>query len=156
MKIKTQDFELRKGEMLALLSQNYIRRKWWILLLLAAILPWAWQMMGRPPLELLIAAVVIFVVWIPAELAKHVFLPKNKRLYLKRRHEFDDDWIFTYVSDDSIGKMKWSGVASASKLGKHFLIYISKKQFIVIPFRAFESNDDLSDFGEFLSARKLL
>jgi len=156
LKLATEEFELTKKEMLSLLSLNYLKRKWWILLLLAAVLPWAWQMMGRPPMELMLVAVAVFLVWVPAELARHVFLPKNKRLYLTRRHEFDDEWIFTFVSDDSIGKMKWSGVAAVSRLGRHFLIYISKRQFIVVPFRAFKTGEDLRDFSEFLAARKLL
>lgn len=155
MRIETAEFGLTKREMLSLLFAGYLRRKWWILLLLAAVLPWAWQMMGRPRLELVLVAVAVFLVWIPAEMAKHVFLPKNKRLYLRRRHEFDDERILTRVSDGSIGRMNWPDVTTVSRTRKHFLVYISKKQFIVIPFRAFKTEADLRAFGEFLAARKL-
>jgi len=155
MKIETAEFGLTKKEMLQLLAANYLKRKWWILLLLAAVLPWAWQMMGRPSLELALVAVAVFLVWVPAELLRHVFLPRNKRLYLKRRHEFDDEWIFTRACDDSIGKAKWSSVTAVSRTGNHFLIYVSKKQFLVVPRSAFRTDGDLRDFEEFLARRRM-
>jgi hypothetical protein len=81
--------------------------------------------------------------------------PENKIIYEKRRFVFSEDFIKGYLDDGSYSEMRYSHVTRVVKSAKHYELKLSRIQSIFIPFRAFQSQEDMDAFDTLLRSKML-
>jgi hypothetical protein len=154
-RIQTQQYAMTPREYWRVLVENYIRRRWYVFLLLggAALLlamsasPWA-------------AGVIVLIVAYPLILVGYAWgqakSPQNKIYYLPRVVELDSDYLSCYAADGGMERLRVDHFVSGRKTGAGFVLYLSSTLFLFIPFRAFKSKQDRNTFETVLHQKGVL
>ena len=140
MIVKTKKYQLPTGTYMKIGMLNILKEQWWVILIAGAIasmtfvIPSHWWWIGA-----LIALVLYGLFWL-IQFAGVTQLEQNKILFERMNYEINSQQILIKLNPKQGMPMKWESIKSA-KLGKdHFLLVISKAQFIHLPFKIFNSN----------------
>jgi hypothetical protein len=100
-------------------------------------------------------AIILYLLFWAIQFTGVTQLEQNKVLFQKLLYEIDGRQILMKMNSKEGMQMKWEMIKKAYKEKDHFLLVISKAQFIHLPFSIFNSENDLK-FTESLLRRKNL
>lgn len=155
MIVKTKKYQFPKKTYVKIALLNMLKQQWWYIgapLLVGAIafiLPdYKWWFIS---LAILIA--VGYVLFWAIQFAGVTQLEQNKIMFDKLSYEIDSRQVLIKLNVKQGSPLQWNMIKSASKRKDHFLLVVSKAQFIYLPFKIFNSENDIK-FIETILRRK--
>ncbi|MGD9327555.1 MAG: YcxB family protein [Cyclobacteriaceae bacterium] len=153
MIVKTKKYQLGTRKYIKLGMLNILRSQWWVILIALAIaamtfiIPSNWWWIGS-----LIAFVLYGLFWL-IQFAGVPQLEQNKILFERLSYEITSQQILIKLNPKQGMPMKWENIKKAF-IGKDFyLLILSKAQFIYLPFRIFNTENERK-FMETILRRK--
>jgi len=153
MIVKTKKYQLSTGKYIKLGLINILRSQWWVILIALAIasmtfvIPSNWWWIGA-----LIALVLYGLFWL-IQFAGITQLEQNKILFERLNYEISSQQILIKLNPKQGMPMKWENIKKAYAGKDFFLLVISKAQFIYLPHRIFNSENERK-FMETILRRK--
>jgi len=153
MIVKTKKYQLATGKYIKLGLINILRSQWWVILIALAIasmtfvIPSNWWWIGA-----LIALVLYGLFWL-IQFAGITQLEQNKILFERLNYEISSQQILIKLNPKQGMPMKWENIKKAYSGKDFFLLVISKAQFIYLPHRIFNSENERK-FMETILRRK--
>lgn len=153
MIVKTKKYQLSTGKYIKLGLINILRSQWWVILIALAIasmtfvIPSNWWWIGA------IIALVLYVLFWLIQFAGITQLEQNKILFERLNYEISSQQILIKLNPKQGMPMKWENIKKAYAGKDFFLLVISKAQFIYLPHRIFNSENERK-FMETILRRK--
>jgi len=153
MIVKTKKYQLTTRKYIKFGLLNILRQQWWVILIAAAIgamtfiIPSNWWWIGA-----LIALVLYGLFWL-IQFAGITQLEQNKILFERLSYEISSQQILIKLNPKQGMPMKWENIKKAYVGKDFFLLIVSKAQFIYLPYRIFNSENE-KRFMETILRRK--
>ncbi len=153
MIVKTRKNKLRTGTYIKLGLKNILKEQWWVLLILLAIFsgafifPSNWWFIGGT-----IAYILYLLFWV-IQFAGITQMDQSKILFEKLSYEIDSRQVLIKFSSKQGMPIKWNQIKRALKGKDYYLLIMSKAQFIHLPFRVFNTENERK-FVETILKRK--
>jgi hypothetical protein len=153
MIVKTKKYQLETGKYIKLGMLNILKSQWWVILIALAIaamtfiIPSNWWWIGS-----LIALVLYGLFWL-IQFAGVPQLEQNKILFERLSYEITSQQILIKLNPKQGMPMKWENIKKAFVGKDFFLLILSKAQFIYLPFKIFNSENERK-FMETILRRK--
>jgi hypothetical protein len=142
MIVKTKKYQLSTKKYIKLGMLNILRSQWWVILIAIAIsamtfvIPSNWWWIGS-----LIAFVLYGLFWL-VQFAGVPQLEQNKILFERLSYEITSQQILIKLNPKQGMPMKWENIKKAFIGKDFFLLVLSKAQFIYLPFKVFNSDNE--------------
>lgn len=149
MQIKTNPYVLTRKEYFGFLVKNYIRKSWWVHLILWGYLlniTWGVLFYSRIPDSYYIL-LLIFAVFYPASSIFSFWQYAGGQLnpvYKPKRLVIQGETLEIWTSGDGEEKVRNEEIIKIRRGSGGYLIDISKKQFVFLPPRALASPQDIT------------
>ncbi len=153
MIVKTKRYQLTNNTYVKIGMMNILREQWWVFLIAIAIssmmfiIPSNWWWIGS-----LIALILYGLFWL-IQFAGVSQLDQNKVMFEKFIYEITSQQILMKLNVKQGMPIKWETIKKVVKSKKAFLLIISKAQFIYLPYRIFNSENEIK-FLESILKRK--
>ncbi|PIB36583.1 hypothetical protein BFP72_14825 [Reichenbachiella sp. 5M10] len=153
MIVKTKKYQLANGTFIKLAFGNLIKDQWWGALIYLAIcggylwIPNLWWIIGAS-----IALVLYGLFWL-IQFAGISQLEQGKFMFEKLSYEITSQQILIKLNSKQGMPLKWESIKKAQVAKDHFLLVMSKAQMIHLPFRIFNSQNEIK-FVETILKRK--
>jgi hypothetical protein len=153
MIVKTKKYQLSTKKYIKLGMLNILRSQWWIILIALAIasmmfvIPSNWWWIGA-----LTAFVLYGLFWL-IQFAGVPQLEQNKILFERLSYEITSQQIMIKLNPKQGMPVKWENIKKAFIGKDFFLLVLSKAQFIYLPFKIFNSENERK-FMETILKRK--
>ncbi len=153
MIVKTKKYQMTTGTYIKIAFANLVKQQWWVLLIYLAICAgyfwidtWWWVIGGS------IALALYALFWL-IQFAGISQLEQGKFMFEKLAYEITSQQVLIKLNTKQGMPMKWENIKSA-KMGKDaFILTINKAQLIHLPFRIFNSQNEIK-FIETVLKRK--
>ena len=161
MIVKTRKYKLENSTYIKLAMKHLLRTQWYwaavplgiiilnIILNVTGLYPNIWIYFMAP------LAIVLYLLFWAIQFTGVTQLEQNKVLFQKLLYEIDGRQILIKLNSKEGMQMKWEMIKKAYKEKDHFLLVVSKAQFIHLPYSIFNSENDIR-FTESLLRRKNL
>jgi hypothetical protein len=153
MIVKTKKYQLESGTYIKLGLINILKQQWWVILIAIAIAcgyfwiaSWWWISMA------ILAYVLYWVFWV-IQFAGVTQMEQNKVIFEKMSYEIDSRQILMKLNAKQGMPIKWDLIKKAEMTKDAFILTMSKAQFIHLPYRIFNSEND-KKFLETILKRK--
>ena len=153
MIVKTKKYQLGTKMYIKLGMLNILRSQWWVILFAIAIasmtfvIPSNWWWIGS-----LTAFILYGLFWL-IQFAGVPQLEQNKILFERLSYEITSQQIMIKLNPKQGMPMKWENIKKAFVGKDFFLLILSKAQFIYLPFKIFNSENERK-FMETILRRK--
>ena len=153
MIVKTKKYQLTTNTYIKIGMQNILREQWWVLPIpvviscMIFIIHSHWWWIGS-----LIALILYTLFWL-IQFAGVSQLEQNKIMFEKFSYEITSQQILMKLNVKQGMPIKWETIKKAIITKNAFLLVISKAQFIYLPFRIFNSDNEIK-FMESILKRK--
>lgn len=153
MIVKTKKYQMTTGTYIKIAFANLIKAQWWVGLIYLALcapyflIPSWWWVIGST-----IALTLYALFWL-IQFAGISQLEQGKFMFEKLSYEITSQQVLIKLNTKQGMPMKWESIKSA-KVGKEaFTLTINKAQLIHLPFRIFNSQNEVK-FIETILKRK--
>lgn len=153
MIVKTKKYQLGTSKYIKLGMLNILRSQWWVIPIpivigcMTLVIPSNWWWIGA-----LIAFVLYGLFWL-IQFAGVPQLEQNKILFERLSYEITSQQILIKLNPKQGMPMKWENIKKAFIGKDFFLLILSKAQFIYLPFKIFNSENERK-FMETILRRK--
>lgn len=153
MIVKTKKYQLSTKKYIKLGMLNILRSQWWVILIalviaaMTFVIPSNWWWIGS-----LTAFVLYGVFWL-IQFAGVPQLEQNKILFERLNYEITSQQILIKLNPKQGMPMKWENIKRVFVGKDFFLLVLSKAQFIYLPFKIFNSDNERK-FMETILRRK--
>jgi len=160
--IKTKKYQLNTKTYIRLAMDNLLRTQWFwafipvaliILNLVLNLTGWyhnIWIYFLPPTI------VLLYVLFWAIQFTGVTQLEQNKPMFKRMTYEIDSKQIILKLNAKEGMQIKWEMIKKAYKTKEHFLLVLSKAQFIHIPFTLLSSENDVRFLDSLLKRKKLL
>lgn len=156
MTIKTKKYKLPSKVYIRLALKNVLRQQWWSVLIALAIASlsfilgsaWFW-------IIALILYVLYLLFWM-IQFTGVTQLPQSKILFEKLAYEIDSRQVLIKINTKQGMPIRWDMVKRVRKGKDYFLLVISKAQLIHLPFRIFQTENEVKLMETLLKRKNLL
>jgi hypothetical protein len=153
MIVKTKKYKLETGTYIKQGLKNIFKEQWWVMLIALAIasgyffIPsWWWISMA------ILAYGLYWLFWV-IQFAGVTQMEQNKVMFEKLAYEIDSRQVLMKVSSKQGMPIKWDMIKKAQIKNDAVTLIMSKAQFIHLPFRIFNSENEIK-FVETILKRK--
>ncbi|WP_027000270.1 YcxB family protein [Eisenibacter elegans] len=161
MIVKTKKYQLEPNTYVRVAMRNLLSTQWWVPvaiffgvivlnLLLNLVYSNLWIYFFAP-----IGAGLYFLFWY-IQFYGATKLEQHQIIFERYSYEIDSRAILMKVNSKEGMQIQWNMIQSAKKEKDHYLLVISKGQFIYLPFKIFNSDNDLRFFESILKRKQLL
>lgn len=153
MIVKTRKYKLPTGTYIKLALVNVLKEQWWVFLIAIAIacgtflVPSNWWWISA-----LIALALYLLFWV-IQFAGVTQMEQSKVLFEKLAYEINSQQVLIKLNTKQGMPIKWENVKRASKGKDYFLLIVSKAQMIHLPFKIFNTENEIK-FIETILRRK--
>ncbi len=143
MIVRTKKYQLPTGKYIKVALVAVLQQQWWVGLIYLAIaggyfiIPNWWWVIGAT-----IALVLYFLFWL-IQFAGVTQLEQGKILFEKLSYEITSQQILIKLSSKQGMPMKWDQIKRAKKGKDAFSLFVSKAQVIHLPFKIFNSENEI-------------
>lgn len=153
MIVKTKKYKLESGTYIKMGLVNVLKEQWWVVLIAVAIAcgyfwiaSWWWISMA-------ILAYLLYLLFWVIQFAGVTQVEQNKMMFEKMSYEIDSRQILMKLNIKQGMPVNWNMIKKAETTKDAFVLTMSKAQFIHLPFRIFNSEND-KKFMETILKRK--
>jgi hypothetical protein len=154
MLIKTKEFQFPKSLYFMILFKSSLTKSWWIVALLASMAVYQGVKGFSKSLLLLGGLAMVFPSYLVIRCWVHASSKKNRLFFKERSFEIDYQFLISRFPDGTENKIKLDTIIGVRKKKKAYHLFISKRQFIYLPYSAFYSDKDINYFESILRTRK--
>lgn len=153
MNIRTRKYQLETGTYIKTALAAVLKQQWWVGLIYLGIcagylwIPNWWWIIGAT-----IGLVLYLLFWL-IQFAGVTQLEQGKILFQKLSYEINSQQILIKLNSKQGMPMKWDQIKRAKKGKDAFVLFVSKAQIIHLPFRIFNSDNEIK-FLESVLKRK--
>ncbi|WP_114748375.1 YcxB family protein [Pleomorphovibrio marinus] len=153
MIVKTKKYQLPTGTYIKIGLKTILKEQWWVALIAVAIaagyfwIPsWWWISMA------ILAYALYWLFWL-IQFAGVTQMEQNKIMFEKMSYEIDSRQILLKINPRQGMPVKWDMIKRAQQKKEGFLFVMSKAQFIYLPYKLFNSDNEIK-FIETILKRK--
>lgn len=156
MIIKTKKYKLETSTYIKMAMLELLRKQWWFIIgpialaCLAFIWPSWWFISGA------ILIVVLYLLFWAVQFTGVTQLEQNKIIFEKMAYEIDGRQILMKINEKQGMPVNWDMIKKAKKTKDAYLLSLSKAQFIHLPFRIFNTPNDLKMMDAYLKRKNLI
>ena len=153
MIVKTKRYQLTTNTYIKIGMRNILREQWWVILIAIAIscmifvIHSHWWWIGA------LTALILYTLFWLIQFAGVSQLEQNKIMFEKFNYEITSQQILMKLNVKQGMPIKWESIKKAYMTKNAFLLVISKAQFIYLPFKVFNSENEIK-FMESILKRK--
>lgn len=158
MIIKTKKVQLEKKQYVKIALLNFMiqtKHLYYSLIPVAICLisifyfSWWWIVVG-------VLTALLYVAFWAIQFAGVTMMEQNKPLFEKLMFEIDSRQILMKINDKQGMPVKWEMIKKAVVDSEHILLFIDKAQFIFLPNKCFNSDNDINFLKHILKGKKLI
>lgn len=142
MTIKTKKYQLTTNTFIRIGMAGVLRSQWWVALIAIAIIsmnfviPSIWWIIGG------IVGYVLYLLFWLIQFGGLSQMEQGKFLFEKLSYEINSQQILLKLNPKQGMPIKWEQVKRALKGKDYFVMYLSKVQFIYLPHKVFNTEND--------------
>lgn len=153
MIVKTKKYKLDSGTYIKMGLVNVLKEQWWVIFIALAIAcgyfwiaSWWWISMA-------ILAYLLYLLFWVIQFAGVTQMEQNKVMFEKMSYEIDSRQILMKLNTKQGMPINWTMIKKAETTKDAFVLTMSKAQFIHLPYKIFNSEND-KKFVETILKRK--
>lgn len=156
MIVKTKKYQLPTGTYIKMGLKNVLKEQWWVILIALAIclgyfwIPSIWWFIGA------LIAYGLYVLFWTIQFAGVTQMEQNKTIFERLSYEIDSRQILMKVNPKQGMPVQWNLIKRAEINKDAFVLYLSKAQFIHLPFRIFNSDNERKFMETILKRKELI
>ena len=156
MIIKTKKYQLPTGTYLNMGLVNVIKEQWWVILIALAIclgffwIASVWWFIGA------IIAYGLYILFWTIQFMGVTQMEQNKVIFEKLAYEIDSRQILMKLNVREGMPVQWNMIKRVELTKDAYVLYMSKAQFIHLPFRIFNSENDRKFMETILKRKELI
>ncbi len=153
MIVKTKKYKLETGTYIKMGLISIIKEQWWVILIALAIclgylwIPSIWWFIGA------VLAYGLYILFWAIQFTGVTQMEQNKVIFEKMAYEIDSRQILMKINTKQGMPVQWNMIKKAEVTKDAYVLYLSKAQFIHLPFRIFNSENERK-FMETILRRK--
>lgn len=158
MIIKTKKVQLEKKNYIKIALVNFMMQKKHLLyalipLAICAIsifyFSWWWIVLG-------VLTAILYVAFWAVQFTGVTMMEQNKPLFEKLMFEIDSRQILMKINEKQGMPIKWDMIKNVVVEKDHYLFFLDKAQFVYLPLKAFNTDNDLNFLKHILKSKKLI
>lgn len=156
MIIKTKKYQLPTGTYIKMGLVNIIKEQWWVILIALAIclgffwIASIWWFIGA------IFAYGLYVLFWAIQFTGVTQMEQNKVIFEKLSYEIDSRQILMKLNVREGMPVQWNMIKRVEMTKDAYVLYMSKAQFIHLPFRIFNSDNERKFMETILKRKELI
>lgn len=156
MIVKTKKYQLPTGTYIKMGLATVLKEQWWVILIALAIccgyfwIPSIWWIIGA------LIAYALYVLFWAIQFTGVTQMEQNKVIFEKLAYEIDSRQILMKINTKQGMPIQWNMIKRAELKKDAFVLYMSKAQFIHLPFRIFNSDNDRRFLETILKRKELM
>jgi hypothetical protein len=154
--IKTKKYKLETGFYIKKAMIALLRRQWWFIIGPIAIAALAFIWPSWWFISIAILVVVLYLLFWAVQFTGVTQMEQNKVMFEKLSYEIDGRQILMKLNERQGMPLGWDMIKSAEKDGEAFTLFLSKAQFIHLPYRIFTHPNDVKLMDSLLRRKNLL
>ncbi|WP_028978939.1 YcxB family protein [Sporocytophaga myxococcoides] len=158
MIIKTKKYQLPKNTYVKIALTNLVKKQWWYIFgpilfgCIAIFLPdYKWWFIVTA-----IIAVVGYILFWAIQFTGVTQLPQNQIMFDKLTYEIDSRQVLIKLNPKQGSPIQWNMVVAAEKTKDAYLLIINKAQIIHLPFKIFNSDNDIRFMDSILKRKEYI
>lgn len=154
MIVRTKKYQLPKKTYVKLALLNLLKKQWYFIFIPVAIgcLTFIWPNTVWFIVIAILVPLLYILFWL-IQFTGVTQLEQNKVMFEKLSYEIDSRQVLIKLNAKQGSPLQWNMFKEARKDKDHFLLIVSKAQLIHLPFRIFNSENDIK-FVESILRRK--
>ncbi len=156
MIIKTKKYQLATGTYIKTGLVNVLKEQWWVILIALAIcagyiwIPSIWWFIGA------LIAYGLYVLFWTIQFTGVTQMEQNKTIFERLAYEIDSRQILMKLNTRQGMPIQWNMIKKAEIRKDAFILYMSKAQFIHLPFRIFNTENERKFLETILKRKELI
>ncbi|MDF2156234.1 YcxB family protein [Algoriphagus sp. CAU 1675] len=156
MIVKTKKYQLPTGTYIKMGLVNILKEQWWVILIALAIgcgyfwIASIWWIIGA------VLAYGLYVLFWAIQFTGVTQMEQNKVIFEKMAYEIDSRQILMKINVRQGMPVQWNMIKRAEITKEAFVLYMSKAQFIYLPFKIFNSDNDRKFLETILKRKELI
>jgi len=156
MIVKTKKYQLPTGTYIKMALINVLKEQWWVIpiaLLIMCGYFWIasiWWIIGG------LIAYALYVLFWAIQFAGVTQMEQNKVIFDKMAYEIDSRQILMKINTKQGMPVQWNMIKNVEKRKDAYVLYMSKAQFIHLPFRIFNTENERKFMETILKRKELL
>ena len=157
MIVKTKNYKLEKKTYIKLAFTNILKKQWWMAAL-GVILICSGYFLAASIWWFISAAIALglFLLFWWVQFYGVTQLEQGKMLFERFSYEINSQQILMKINPREGMPMKWDQIKGAKAGKDHYLLVVNKAQFIHLPFKIFNTENDRKFVGSILKNKGLL
>ncbi|WP_143959310.1 YcxB family protein [Litoribacter populi] len=153
MIIKTKKYKLETGTYIKLGLRNVFKEQWWVILIALAIAAGYFWIASWWWISMAILAYVLYLLFWVIQFAGVTQMEQNKVMFEKLAYEIDSRQVLMKVNPKQGMPINWDMIKQAYVDKDAYVLIMSKAQFIHLPYRIFNTDNE-KKFMETILRRK--
>lgn len=156
MIIKTKKYQLPTTTYIKMGLVSILKEQWWVILIALAIccgyfwIASLWWFFGA------LVAYGLYVLFWAIQFTGVTQMEQNKPIFQKMAYEIDSRQILMKINAKEGMPVQWNMIKRVTITKDAFVLYLSKAQFIHLPFRIFNSDNDKKFLEAILKRKELI
>ncbi|MBN3521401.1 YcxB family protein [Algoriphagus lutimaris] len=156
MIVKTKKYQLETGTYIKMGLTSILKEQWWVILIAVAIMcgyfwiPSIWWIIGA------LIAYGLYVLFWAIQFTGVTQMEQNKTIFEKMAYEIDSRQILMKINTRQGMPVQWNMIKKAEVKKDAYVLYLSKAQFIHLPFRIFNSDNERKFMETILKRKELI
>ena len=156
MIVKTKKYQLETGTYIKMGLTSILKEQWWVILIALAIMcgyfwiPSIWWIIGA------LIAYILYVLFWAIQFTGVTQMEQNKTIFEKLAYEIDSRQILMKLNTRQGMPVQWNMIKRAEVKKDAYVLYLSKAQFIHLPFRIFNSDNERKFMETILKRKELI
>ncbi len=156
MIVKTKKYQLPTGTYIKMGLASILKEQWWVILIALAIclgyfwIASIWWIIGA------VIAYGLYVLFWTIQFAGVTQMEQNKVIFQKMAYEIDSRQILMKINTKQGMPVQWNMIKRAELTKDAFVLYMSKAQFILLPYRIFNSENEKKFMETILKRKELI
>lgn len=157
MTVKTKKYQLDNKTYISIALKSVLLEFWWAWLVPVAIMLIPLFVEGALGwcIGISITLIVLYILFWLIQFAGVTQLEQNKILFERLSYEIDSRYVMIKIDSKRGMPVNWEAIKRVKKGKDHFLLFMSKVQFIYLPNKVFKTENDIR-FTEAILKRKNL
>lgn len=158
MIVKTKKVQLEKKKYIKIALLNFLSQKKHLLyaliplaILAINIFYFSWWLV-----VLALLTAILYVAFWAVQFTGVTMMEQNKPLFDKLTYEINSQQILMKINERQGMPIKWDMIKKVVQNNEHVLLFVDKAQFIYLPYKGFNSENDLNFLRHILKSKKLI
>ncbi len=156
MIVKTKKYKMSTTLYVKLGIQNILRMQWWIFPLLALFISVTFFI---KTIWFVLIGIVSFICYLTFWLIQFYGLTQldtNRPMFERVAYEINNQHFMMQINPKQAMAIPWTEITKAHKKKRYFLLVLSKVQFFYLPFKIFNTDNEIKLFKTILQRKGLL